>query len=73
MIKNLFYLARIWLNRITSDEGCTTVDARKLKDYNFGLAVENEALKKRLRDFVSDLEMEKLVANASNKAKCLLK
>ena len=73
MIKNLFYSARIWLNSITSDEGCTTVDARKLKDYNFGLAMENDALKKRLRDFITDLEIEQLMANANNKAKDLTK
>ena len=29
-----------FLNRITSPEGCTAVDARKLKDYNHELANE---------------------------------
>lgn len=27
-----------WLNLITSPEGCTAVDARKLREYNHGLA-----------------------------------
>jgi len=73
MIKNLFYSIRLWINAATSDVGCTTVDARKLKDYNFGLAMENDALKKCLRHFITNLEMEKLLQNANNKAKELTK
>lgn len=44
---------RLWLNRITADEGCTTVDARKLREYNHGLAEENSRYREalvRLRD-----------------------
>lgn len=69
----MFRAIRLWINRITSDVGCTTVDARKLKDYNFGLAMENDALKKCLRHFITDLEIEKLTHNAHNKAKELTK
>ena len=37
-----------WLNRITSPEGCTAVDARKLREYNHGLADEIEFYKRRV-------------------------
>jgi hypothetical protein len=37
-----------FLNRITSPEGCTAVDARKLKDYNHGLADEVDFYKRRI-------------------------
>lgn len=37
-----------WLNRITSPEGCTAVDARKLREYNHGLANEVEFYKRRV-------------------------
>lgn len=40
---------RLWLNAATSDDGCTMVDARKLREYNHGLAVENERLRDALR------------------------
>lgn len=36
---------RIWLNAATADEGCTMVDARRLREYNHGLAEENERLR----------------------------
>ncbi len=36
-----------WLNRITSPEGCTAVDARKLREFNHGLADEVEFYKSR--------------------------
>lgn len=41
---------RLWINAVTSDEGCTMVDARKLRDYNHGLAAENERLRWLLRE-----------------------
>ena len=37
-----------WLNRITSPEGCTAVDARKLREYNHGLANEVKFYKRRV-------------------------
>ena len=40
----------MWLNRITSPEGCTAVDARKLKGYNHGLA--DERLTRKLHELV---------------------
>lgn len=33
-----------WVNRVTSPEGCTAVDARKLKQFNFQLGMENHNL-----------------------------
>ena len=36
---------RRWINAVTSDEGCTMVDARKLRYYNHGLAADNERLR----------------------------
>lgn len=40
---------RRWINVITSDEGCTSADARKLREYNHGLSDENERLRDALR------------------------
>jgi len=40
---------RLWLNAATADEGCTMVDARKLREYNHGLSDENERLRDALR------------------------
>jgi regulator of replication initiation timing len=40
-----------WLNRVTSPEGCTAVDARKLREYNHNLAIENDALRERLEKY----------------------
>jgi 23S rRNA C2498 (ribose-2'-O)-methylase RlmM len=38
----------MWLNAMTADEGCTMVDARKLREYNHGLAEENARITARL-------------------------
>ena len=50
-----------YLNRLTSDEGCTSVDARKLRQANHGLADENQKLKTalmRVRSIMEVLERE---------------
>jgi len=39
-IQYLLNLLAGWLNVITSPEGCTAVDARKLREYNQNLAKE---------------------------------
>ena len=44
-----WYGFRRWINVITSDEGCTSADARKLREYNHGLSDENERLRDALR------------------------
>jgi hypothetical protein len=38
-------LAKDWLNRITSDEGCTSADVRHLRQFNHALADENSRLR----------------------------
>ena len=48
----MIFKFRMWLNAITADEGCTMVDARKLREYNHGLAEENA----RLREAVGRIE-----------------
>lgn len=37
----MFNRFKRWLNRITSPEGCTAVDARKLREYNHDLGIWN--------------------------------
>lgn len=45
----LYGLVR-WLNRITSPEGCTAVDARKLREYNHSLANELDFYKQQQKE-----------------------
>ena len=45
-----WYGFRRWINVITSDEGCTSADARKLREYNHGLSDENARLREALRE-----------------------
>jgi hypothetical protein len=37
-----------WLNAVTSPEGCSSADARKLREFNHNLAEENHKLRKAL-------------------------
>lgn len=46
-----------WLNRITSPEGCTAVDAQKLREFNHGLALENARLREVLAGSINSTSL----------------
>lgn len=51
------------INRMTSPPGCTAVDAEKLRDYNHGLAEENDILQEKanlLEDALSEIAKQNL-------------
>lgn len=50
-----------WINKATSPEGCTAVDARRSKKHNFDLAIEGEERRQLLKAIVEAAEKNEAI------------